>query len=153
MRTSLILNLTKFWVWIFPTLSLSLLSNSPQRVCVCVFRFWTRSCFSLGLWGTFAFLQVPLFVTGNFYLFLNEGYLLEIFKDEVFLTEFCLYIHLSVTSLLCLTPPPHLSQNGWPPPPSVRDVIYEHSLSIPLRPLRPLDLQAWFSGKVYLWIG
>ena len=56
------------WVWarktrntqgdlvvIFPTLSLSLLSNSPQRLCVCVFTFWTHSCFPLGLWGTFAF--------------------------------------------------------------------------------------------------
>ena len=84
------------WVWarktrntqgdlvvIFPTLSLSLLSNSPQRVCMCAYILNTF-LFSLGMMGNFFFLQVPCFVGGNFYCFKNEGHLLEVFKMRFF---------------------------------------------------------------------
>ena len=68
------------YVVIFPNLSLSLLSNSPQRVCVSVHMF----LFSLGMMGNSCFLQVPVFVAGNFYHFKNEGYLFEVFKMRFF---------------------------------------------------------------------
>ena len=71
-------------VAIFP--SLSLLSNTPQRECVCV-HVLNTFLFSLGMMGNFCFSQVPSVVAGNFYHFKNEGYL-----HEVFLTKLCLYI-------------------------------------------------------------
>ena len=55
--------------------------------------------FSLGIVGelllSYKFL---IFVPGNFYCFKNEGYFLEIFKDEFFLTELCLFIYVQSTS-------------------------------------------------------
>ena len=47
---------------------------------------------SLEMKGNFCFLQLPYFVTGNFYRFKNEGYLLEVLKMRFFLTELCLYM-------------------------------------------------------------
>ena len=73
-------------VVIFHTLSLSLLSHSPQKLCLSV-HVLNMFLFSLGMMGTFAFLRVPRFVAGNFYRFKNEGYLLEFFKMRFFLTE------------------------------------------------------------------
>ena len=55
-------------VVIVPTLSLSLLSNSPQRVFVSV-HVLNTFLFYLGMMGNFCFLQVPRFVAGNFYRF------------------------------------------------------------------------------------
>ena len=80
-------------VVIFPSLSLSLslLSNSPQRVCVSV-HVLNSFLFSLVMMGNFCFLQVPRFVARNFYCFNNEGYLLVVFKMRFFLPELCLYI-------------------------------------------------------------
>ena len=52
-------------------MSKQLINYFIECVCVCVFTFWTCSCFPLGLWGTFAFLEVPSYVAGNFYRFLK----------------------------------------------------------------------------------
>ena len=62
-------------VLIFPTLCLSLLSNSPQRMCVGV-HVLNMFLFFVGMMGNFGFLQVPCFVARNFYRFKNEGHLL-----------------------------------------------------------------------------
>ena len=65
------------------SLSLSLLSHSPQKLCERVHVLKTF-LFSLGMMGNFCFLQVSRFIMGNFYHFKNEGYLLEIFKLRFF---------------------------------------------------------------------
>ena len=51
---------------IFPTISLSLLSNSPQRVWVCV-HILNTFLFFLGMMGNFCLLQGPRFVAVDFY--------------------------------------------------------------------------------------
>ena len=62
-------------VVIFPAIFLSLLGNSPQRVCVCS-RF-EHILFSLETRGNFYFLQVTRFVVGTSIVFKNEGYYLK----------------------------------------------------------------------------
>ena len=59
--------------------------------CVCVHTLNTF-LFSLEIMGNFCSLKISCFVMRNFYHFENEGYLLEIFKDEVFQTKLCLCI-------------------------------------------------------------
>ena len=71
----------------FPySLSLSLLSHSPQKVCVCVFTLWARSCLSFGWGGKYSSRGVfwvanDIAVFGNSMAYWTQGVTVRIYSS------------------------------------------------------------------------